>query len=150
METCDPTLVQALGPIRLSQFLLPSYRLNFDPGVPLEDAILVGEETLESGDCYVLESTAHLSFTKRFWILKSNFTILQAAELYIRNGAERARSDRELAQRERKMSRLLNRPAIELPEPESYEDEVMLTKYEYFDVIFDAPLVETVFEFPAS
>jgi hypothetical protein len=61
-----------------------------------------------------------------------------------------ARSERELAQRERKMAALLNRPAIELPEPETLEDEILLTKYEFYDVIFDAPLVETVFEFPVA
>jgi hypothetical protein len=66
--------------------------------------------------------------------LKSNFAIVQAEVLYIRDGVEIARSERELAQRERKMAALLNRPAIDLPEPETLEDEILLTKYEFYDV----------------
>lgn len=151
MQTCAPRDVLSINSVEISRFLLPSYRLSFSPNsVPLLGAVLIAEEELESGECYVLECNEDRIWTRRYWVLKSNFAIVQAEVLYIRNGAEIARSERELAQRERKMAALLNRPAIDLPEPENLEDEILLTKYEFYDVIFDAPLVETVFEFPVA
>lgn len=151
VEVCDPGIALAATSgiaTLLPKFLLTSYHLDFAGKLPLLGAIFVDEDVLEAGPCFILEGPEEMRCLSRYWILQSNFSIVQTEISYRQDGQEKARSDRELAQRERKMARILNRPAIDLPEPESYPDTVVVTKYQYFDVVFDAPLVESVFEFP--